>query len=308
MANDESKTVKQETVDFLMLPIVSNVNRGMMPKFMNGITWQAAWLWHRFKWVQAVVGYALTEVPEKVLEIYAIPENNLQQAQAQLDQLKAQPEYQTEVKACLKTSPDDKTVPWFHAQSYKTSLSDSILKLQQQISVIQKDERNVADRQVAYDNWLKASQAATPETDVFLKSELALAKKTLQQHQDELEKEHRAVHEHIPPYFLAATIKVNKPSTTGDDPLGNYNREMSDLIRNIKRWECIAAGHANEDSYDLMHIWKFGSADDLYRQMVELRENEVFSDLERYITEESQTLMCNWEAVAHSIDNQMGPG
>ena len=47
-----------------------------------------------------------------------------------------------------------------------------------------------------------------------------------------------------------------------------------------------------------MHLWSFEDADDLYRQMLMLRENERFVKLDRHTVKETQMLMCDWEALS----------
>jgi hypothetical protein len=105
----------------------------------------------------------------------------------------------------------------------------------------------------------------------------------------------------IPEYFLNVAITV-KP-----DSMDAFTEGMERLTRDFK-WEFIAAGRhlpkadtlPKEAGTRVMHLWKFGDADNLYQQMVELRENQQFAQVEQFTSEVVQMLMCDWEALSET--------
>ena len=71
MANGNPSESEVQVPRFFILRTFSKVKPEKMAAFMNAITWQAAWLRYYFQWDRVVVGYALTDIPERVLEITA---------------------------------------------------------------------------------------------------------------------------------------------------------------------------------------------------------------------------------------------
>jgi hypothetical protein len=105
----------------------------------------------------------------------------------------------------------------------------------------------------------------------------------------------------IPDYFLNVAIQV-KPGS-----LAQFEAGMRSLTDDFK-WEFIAAGEfppppdiiAKEAEPEIMHLWKFGNANNLYQQMVELRENQRFAHLEQFTSKVIHILMCDWEALSRT--------
>jgi hypothetical protein len=121
MANGNSDEGEGQLSRFLILRTFRTIKPEKMATFMNAITWQAAWLRHHFQWDRVVVGYALTDVPERVLEVYGIPTEDLGRAQGELATLHEQPEYGALISCCQDPQPDDEAL--LPAMQYRTFLS-----------------------------------------------------------------------------------------------------------------------------------------------------------------------------------------
>jgi hypothetical protein len=324
-----------------------------------------------------VVGYALTDVPERVLEIYGIPQDDLDAVKEILGRLHEQKEYE-ELKKCCKGSreDDEELLP---AMQYKTFLRDFVLArkaefdlvakkkraenelenhqkdldalARQRVALIQKSTqlqqailslaseieaetgRSQADGGVDGTVGAQSSSAdleekkkkleaqklqlrkvtdelaALPAKQAALEvlwgqknAEVEQAKRQIQDEQDPGRRERKFADLRIPAYFLNVTIKVKHES------LKDFTDGMRVLLEDFK-WDFIAAGQLppghrppqrgpSED--EIMHLWKFGDANNLYQQMVELRENQRFADLERFTNEQIHMLMCDWEVLSNT--------
>lgn len=130
---------------FWMLRTFSTVQRGMMARFMGGLTWQAAWLRHFFGWDRAVVGYALTDIPERVMEIYTIPSwiKDVDSAREVLKKLHAQPEYKQLESYCSGERRKEEAV--LPTAPYQTSLQRFFEMRQRERDLVDEVSRNEAD-------------------------------------------------------------------------------------------------------------------------------------------------------------------
>lgn len=384
MSNGDSKAQTDQIHRFSILRTFSTVLPGKMARFMNAITWQAAWLRHFFHWDRVVVGYALTDVPERVLEVYGIPDDDIEGARRTLEILHAQSEYDELRKCCKGQREDDEEL--LPAMQFKTFLNGIVERLTEERALAERkrgadqelevnrealkalsgeEERIASQRtrlaqqidklaaqievarrtnagQTTGGQGLEISQGGVRVQSVESISQLERKKvaleeessrlfKTLQklsedrrglestrnQKQEEVkgltteiqeardpEKRKRKFADLlIPAYFLNVTIKV-KPES-----LDEFKEKMKRLTEDFK-WDFIAAGEHLPDvafgevqrntGHEIMHLWKFGDANDLYRQMVELRENQRFSDIEKLTTQQTHMLMCDWEALSNT--------
>ncbi|QRN96805.1 hypothetical protein JRI60_48835 [Archangium violaceum] len=355
MANGDQLQVSH----FLILRTFSTVKPKKMAVFMNAITWQAAWLRHHFQWERAVVGYALTDVPERVLEIYGIPTGDIERAESILKKLRAQDEYQ-ELKECCEGGREDDEM-LFPAMQYKTFLRGFMEQHMKELGLnarrreIQKD-REVNRALLAEFNALRArlanaetelagargrlsglsaaqaSAAAARESDSQAVSRLeqqvdsfrkSLARlppqPTLTARENEfgrqlgqVEKDLQSAQEikrglksiPVPDYFLTVSIKLKQGM------LPEYVQQMTLLLEEFA-WDFMAAGeklpppgileNRSLPVPEIMHLWRFGDANDLYRQMVGLRESRRYSAITQLLSEpERQMLMCDWEAISRT--------
>lgn len=126
--------------------------------------------------------------------------------------------------------------------------------------------------------------------------EVKKSEREMQEAQLQASSKKRFVDVRIPAYFLNDTIKVRP------EQLATYSAGMKELLEDFK-WDFLAAGQVppsplapNED--EIMHLWRFGDANALYQQMVELRENPRFDSLQKMTMNETQMLMCEWEALS----------
>jgi len=381
MATIDPTDATKQLSEFFILRIFSAVKPKMMAQFMNAITWQAAWLRHFFKWDRLVVGYALTDIPERVLEVYAIPETDKAVVERTLQRLHEQKEYQELKQYCR--GPREEEEQLLPGMEYKTLLRDFEIQRKQALEQLRKrssDFESAEQALVDQDKKLADASARKAELDTQknaqetlvknLNEEIAsleagaatasastqvrLAEKRLQraaeqakldntrlllkqlaetqgvlqeqrldmealvkQHQKEFEEAQFQVARkrkfeglRIPAYFLNVTIKV-KPKN-----LPQYIEAMKKLSEDF-RWDFIAAGRPPPPEggiwpkkplpvdqtpklgeNEIMHLWKFGDANELYQQMVELRENPQFSVIAKLTARESQMLMCDWEALS----------
>ncbi|WP_257462212.1 hypothetical protein [Archangium lipolyticum] len=329
---------------------------------MNAITWQAAWLRHHFKWVRVLVGYALTDIPERVLEIYGIPTNDLERAQRILEKLRAQDEYQ-ELKACCDEGREGDEVDGvlLPAMQYKTFLKDFMEEHMKQLGLensrrqlqrereanrmqlarfdkLQADLDNTRKRLAGARDRLSGPQGTSAVADADASSaarqevsrlekevrsfeeliaslptrsilndrektflrRLSDVEKDLKKSKEDLNRQLDAIR--VPDYFLNVTIKLSH------DALPAYIQEMTMLLEEFA-WDFMAAGEKLPlpadvvarvpTGHEIMHIWRFGDANDLYRQMVGLRESRRYSAVRRLLTDtERQMLMCDWEAIS----------
>jgi len=358
MADGNPGKSESQVLSFLILRIFSTIKPRKMAAFMNAITWQAAWLRHRFKWDRVVVGYALTDVPERVLEIYGIPTGDLGHAQRVLERLRAQPEYQ-ELRACCEgdREEDEMLLP---AMEYKTSLRvimeprvkearlDAERKrIERELAENARQRQELRGLQVqlagarqrlntARQGALSAPQRTQAQEVVALRSssqeiarfereviavekriarlpaegillsresdfgnQLRQVEANLQLAQEEIKR--GLVGIRVPDYFLNVTIKMKS------DVVPQYIEQMKKLLEDFA-WDFIAAGSKlpppnalgpDNPETEIMHLWKFGDANDLYRQMVGLRESRRYSAITQLLTEpERQMLMCDWEALS----------
>ena len=71
-----------------------------MADYMGALTWQAAWLRYHHEWNRVVVGYALTDIPERVLEVYGIPTTDKAVMERTMRSLREQPGYRELIQCC----------------------------------------------------------------------------------------------------------------------------------------------------------------------------------------------------------------
>lgn len=362
MANGNPRESERQGSRFLILRTFSTVKPRKMATFMNATTWQAAWLRHHFHWDRVVVGYALTDIPERVLEIYGIPTNDLESARGILEELHAQDVYQ-ELKECCEGSREQDEV-LLPAMQYKTFLRDfmeermdqfSLAALQREIQGRREENRTLlrevdelqaelaglqarrsglqgglagnqggsAGRQGTPDALVERERGAESQAVMALERQIGdfqsrIARlppgSTLLARDADFEAQLSRVEEdlraaqanhkrrfeglRIPNYFLNVAIKLKR------DALNAYIDGMTKLLEDFA-WDFIAAGEhpprpAGEPEHEIMHLWRFGDANDLYRQMVELRESKRYSDLTEFFTEQRHMLMCDWEALSRT--------
>lgn len=345
--------------DFLMLRTFTLVKPGMMPQFMNALTWQAAWLRRFFKWDRVVAGYALTDVPERVMEIYAVPVSRTEIASAQrvLEKLHEQPEYKNDLARCRKAPQwdEEELIPalgfetrilrFLNERKKERGLVDSKKEADDKLRHTQEElagsvkqvklltsDRDEADRNVRRlskqieeegdpdgrvgrhrDEWKEKLLAKQQELDgeEQNRSRLELERTGAQERLDEARelvrrardpgerKKKFSVMVDIPAYFLIVSLKVNPQS------LKAFEDGMRVLAQQFK-WDFVVAGHqlpgrgaGEADRGDgVMNLWTFSDANDLYRQMIVLRESQPFAELDALTVEEKQMLMCEWEALA----------
>jgi hypothetical protein len=367
MANGNPGEGEQQVSRFLILRTFSTIKPKKMAAFMNAITWQAAWLRHRFQWDRVVVGYALTDVPERVLEIYGIPTDDLARAQRVLDRLRRQPEYQMLKECCEGAREEDEAL--LPAMQYKTSLrvlmeprikeaglnarrrelqrtrtanqrqlvevdklqtelnkaqvefnrAQAVLSGAQSVAAVARaapagaarvDAREEARQNVARlgqrINEVRNRIALLPARPTLIArgaeigTQLSQVEKELQEAREELKRRLQEIR--VPDYFLNVSIKLKRTA------LPAYVEQMTRLLEEFA-WDFIAAGEhlpppvlfeaGMEPPLEIMHLWRFGDANDLYRQMVGLRESRRYSAITQLLTEpERQMLMCDWEALS----------
>jgi hypothetical protein len=360
-----------EGSDFLMLRTFSTVKQGMMASFMNALTWQAAWLRHCFRWDRVVVGYALTDVPERVMELYAVPISLKEIARAReiLERLHVQPEYKQLAECCVEIRQEvEELIP---AMGLDTRLKHFINERRKEHGLVEQGrgaEENLQQLQAKFEGAVRKEReliANINRVDLVLKDlnqrldrldrmekdmpearvldtveglKKLITKNVAQRarYEDELKvvrqeksglesqqaQARQAVKEaqkaiqdaqdpekrrdkfkdviKIPAYFLVVLLKVNPGSWD------KFEEGMEKLARHFK-WDFVAAGrHLLEPgktdlvSDEVMNLWTFNDANDLYRQMIELRESQPFAALDALTTDEKQMLMCDWEALSRT--------
>ncbi|WP_375767464.1 hypothetical protein NR798_38175 [Archangium gephyra] len=373
MANGNPGEAQQQVSRFFILRTFSTIKPKKMASFMNAITWQAAWLRHRFQWDRVVVGYALTDIPERVLEIYGIPTDDRASAEQILATLHQQHEYQELKECCEGVREDDEIL--LPAMQYKTSLRDLMeprmkeaglnarrRELQRNRTVNRRqllefdklqtdlagahaelerahgvlsgaqgglsgaqgvpgregasaDAQAVDAREAAREavnrlgvriNEINKRIANLPPRPTLSAREaefgtqLSEVNKELQEIQDAIKRQLEGIR--IPDYFLNVSIKLSRTA------LPAYIEQMTKLLEEFA-WDFIAAGEqlpppgrfreGEEPDHEIMHLWRFGDANDLYRQMVGLRESKRYSAITQLLSEpERQMLMCDWEALS----------
>jgi hypothetical protein len=360
-----------EGSDYLMLRTFSTVKQGKMASFMNALTWQAAWLRHCFGWDRVVVGYALTDVPERVMELYAVPIslNDIARARDVLSQLHAQTEYKELAECCEEHRQEvEKLIPAMdfdtrikhfiderrkerglvehargaeaHLKQLQEKLEDAVRRekaliasinsvdlvlkdLNQRLNKLERLDKdmpgerkldtvdglkklikqNVALR-AKYENDLTAARqekSGLESQQAPARQSVEEARKAIQDAQDpERRKEKFKDVIKIPAYFLVVLLKVNP------EFWNKFEEGMEKLARHFK-WDFVAAGrHLPEpedvvpSSHEVMNLWTFNDANDLYRQMTELRESQPFAKLDAITKDEKQMLMCDWEALSRT--------
>jgi hypothetical protein len=351
----------------------SEVLPGKMASFMNALTWQAAWLRHFHQWDRVAVGYALTDVPERVLEVYGIPGADLEEANKVLVQLHAQREFEALRACCVNPREDDEELlpampfntflnGFVETRKQERALAASKKSAERELVVNQEELKALPATQIrlelqrdklrgriteietatrglraasgqavqAADVGSRAAQAAELEREraevntrliavvdqiqALPRRKLALeARQPLLQtavdglaaqvrdERDPVKRELKFGKFRIPSYFLNVAITVKpgmlEPFVTG----------MGRLADSFK-WEFIAAGknpppgniRTEDAEAKVMHLWKFGDADNLYQQMVELRENQQFAEVEQFTSKVLHMLMCDWEALSET--------
>jgi ABC-type phosphate transport system auxiliary subunit len=353
--------------DFMILRTFSMTKPGAKALYMNALNWQAAWLQEHFNWVRVVVGYALTDIPERVLEIYGVPlpEKDLAVARKVLESLHAQPEYALLLECCREDLPrEEELLPALGFDTRLKEVIEAIMAEQGLVvrrrSALQELERLRGELATADASVKKLEGQVAAAIENISKLELQLAQlegqrsrnlddqiRTLRERiakerlrltrlQDDLKaaKAHKAGLEsqqaktqqeltqveqqlreamdpvkraqtyemmlNLPAYFLNVTIHV-KPGF-----MKTFEEGMQTLAHDFK-WDFLAAGRplpgtgapgGEPGSETVMNLWGFKDANNLYQQMLELQENVRFAALEEITGDESQMLMCDWEALS----------